>query len=198
MTDNARHGKVNAQHVASVPAPADLDPDHATATMLVRPVHGLDEVVDSSVDVDSTTDSGRVQVEARADGVRDGELDLEVADESDGKVADDSEGIQRREFARVDAFGGAEKIATAAINISGSGAVVSRLGALVIGDAVSLALRLSPTEPPIQINGRIVREFGDHLRAIHFEQVHKADRERIVRYVFERQRLELKRIKRPT
>ena len=112
---------------------------------------------------------------------------------------------QRREFARVDAVlevsiasapGATEQITAAAVNISGSGAVVSNLGGMAIGDSVSLSLQLAPADPPILISGRIVRAFGEHLRAIHFELLHPSDRERIVRYVFERQRLELKRVNR--
>ena len=46
------------------------------------------------------------------------------------------------------------------------------------------------------ISGRVVRECDEHLRAVHFEHVQQADRERIVHYVFERQRLELQRSRR--
>jgi hypothetical protein len=38
-----------------------------------------------------------------------------------------------------------------------------------------------------------VREFDRVLRAVYFERLHDADRERIVRFVIARQRLELKR-----
>jgi len=194
-----QRGRVDVPQLGSLPALVDLVSGHATATLLVRPLRGLDDVVGDSVGIDITTSRGLLHVDARIAGVRDGELlDLEIAE--------DGELVQRREFARVDAVlavtvasppGGTEQIAAAAVNISGSGAVVSRLGALAIGDSVTLSLRLAPTEPPILISGRIVREFGEHLRAIHFEQVHQSDRERIVRYVFERQRLDLQRINRP-
>jgi PilZ domain len=199
MTERAQHGKIDVPQLGSIPVLVDLVTGHATATLLVRPLRGLDEVVGDSVGIDIATSRGLLHVEARVAGVRDGELlDLEIADEG--------ELVQRRAFARVDAVlevtvasppGGAERIAAAAVNISGSGAVVARLGGLTIGEAVSLSLRLAPLEPPILISGRIVREFGEHLRAIHFEQLQQSDRERIVRYVFERQRLELQRIKRP-
>jgi hypothetical protein len=194
MTERPRHGRIDLPQLGSLPALVDLVAGHATAVLLVRPLRGLDEVVGDSVGIDIVTSRGLLHVDAQVSGVRDGELDLEIAD--------DGELVQRREFARVDAVlevtvasppGGTEKIAAAAVNISGSGAVVSRLGGLEIGESVSLSLRLAPSEPPIVISGRIVREFGEHLRAIHFEQLHGADRERIVRYVFERQRLELQR-----
>jgi hypothetical protein len=198
MTDRAQHGKIDVPQLGSLPAIVDLVAGHATATLLVRPLRGLDQVVGDSVGIDITTSRGLLHVDARVAGVRDGELlDLEVIDD---------ELVQRRDFARVDAVlevtvtpppGGAGTIAAAAINISGSGAVVSRLGGLEIGESVSLSLRLAPSDPPILINGRIVREFGEHLRAVQFDEMHQSDRERIVRYVFERQRLELAQIKRP-
>ena len=194
-----QRGRIDVPQLGSLPALVDLDSGHATATLLVRPLRGLDDVVGDSVGIDITTSRGLLHVDARIAGVRDGDLlDLECAD--DGEV------VQRREFARVDASlavtvasqpGAKGQIPAAAVNISGSGAVVSRLGALAIGEPVTLSLQLVPAEPPILISGRVVREFGEHLRAIHFEQVHQSDRERIVRYVFERQRLELQRIKRP-
>jgi hypothetical protein len=198
MTERRQHGKVDVPQLGSLPALVDIVAGHATAVLLVRPLRGLDQVVGDSVGIDIATSRGLLHVDALVSGVRDGELlDLEIAD--------DGELVQRREFARVDAVlevsvasppGGTQKIAAAAVNISGSGAVVSRLGGMAIGAPVSLTLRLGPAEPPIVISGRIVREFGEHLRAIHFEQLHQSDRERIVRYVFERQRLELQRANR--
>ena len=195
MTERAQHGNVDLPQLGSLPALVDLVEGHATAVLLVRPLGGLAEVVGDSVGIDIATSRGLLHVDALVSGVRDGDrLDLELADAG--------ELVQRRGYARVDAVlevsvaaapGGTERIAAAAVNISGSGAVVSRLGNLAIGESVSLSLRLSPVEPPILISGRIVRAFGEPLRAVHFEQLHGSDRERIVRYVFERQRLELQR-----
>ncbi len=172
----------------------ELTAGQATAMLLVRPLGKLDDVVGTHVGIDVATHRGLLHVDARVAGVRDGELlDLEVADE--GEVT------QRRNYARVDA--GLEvrvatsSVPTVAVNISGSGVVLSHLDGLASGDLVELLLQLAPAEPPIAISGRVTREGDGHLRAVHFEHVAPADRERIVQYVFARQRLEAQRTRRP-
>ena len=176
----------------------ELDADHATAMLLVHPLRALDDVVGTQVSIDVTTNRGLLHVDARVSAVRDGDvLDLEVAG--------DREVIQRRGYARVDAVlevavapeGAATKVAAVVVNISGSGAVVSRLDHLEPGERVDMELQLGGGEPPVMITGRVVRETGANLRAVHFEELARADRERIVHFVFERQRLELQRMKRP-
>ncbi|MFP5362735.1 MAG: PilZ domain-containing protein [Thermoleophilia bacterium] len=197
MTQRAKHGLIAVPEIGSIPALVELDDAHATAVLLVHPLLSLDDVVGTRVGIDVTTERGLVHVEAQISGFHDGEV-LEL------DVAGAREVIQRREFARVDAVleatvaprGAASRRAAVAVNISGSGAVVSRLEELKPGDAVDLWLQLAASEPPVMVSGRVARECDGHLRAVHFEHVHKADRERIVHFVFERQRLELQRAKR--
>lgn len=191
MSRRAQRGSVELPAIGSLPALVELDAGHATAVLLVRPLRALDDVVGTHVGIDITTARGLLHVDATVAHVRDGEvLDLDV-----GPL----QVIQRREYARVDAIlevtvpPGLRAIA---VNISGSGAVVSRLEGLALGDHVDLALRLAPHEPPIVISGRIARECDEQLRAVHFEHVSTADRERIVHFVFERQRIELQRSRR--
>ena len=197
MRERASHGSIAVPDVGSIPALVEFDASRATAVLLVHPLRPLDEVVGTRVGIDVTTDRGLMHVDAHVCGVRDGEvLELEVAGER--------ELIQRREYARVDAFlevavtaaGAGEKQAALAVNISGSGAVISQLDGMAPGDEVEMWLPLAPADPPIKISGRVVRETERHLRAVHFERVAKADRERIVHFVFERQRLELQRMRR--
>jgi hypothetical protein len=191
MTERAQHGSIDLPEVGSIPALVELAAEHATAMLLVRPLRGLTDVVGTRVGIDVATHRGLLHVEARVAGVRNGDLDLELA--GAGEIT------QRRNFARVDA--GLEvtvvapDTAAVAVNISGSGAVVSHLDGLAPGDVVELALRLAPADPPIAIRGRVVRENEGNLRAIHFEHVQPADRERIVQFVFARQRFELQRMR---
>ena len=129
------------------------------------------------------------------------ELDAGHATLLDLEAARRRQVIQRREFARVDAVlqvAVASGIAASAVNISGSGVLLSAREGLAAGDAIDLTLWLAPHEPPIAICGRVIREADKdkHLWAVHFEHMHEADRERIVRFVFERQRVELQRSKR--
>lgn len=194
MSQRARHGSIAVPEFGSIPALVELDGAHATAVLLVQPLLALDDVVGTHVGIDVTTERGLIHVEAQVAGFHDGEV-LEL------DVSGDREVTQRREFARVDAVvevavappHAPSTRAAVAVNISGCGAVVSRLEELTPGDAVDLWLQLGAHEPPIAIRGRVARECTSRLRAVHFEHVQQVDRERIVHFVFERQRLELQR-----
>jgi hypothetical protein len=191
VSARGRHATVVLPQLGSFPAVVDMDgADHATAMLLVRPLQPLARTVGSDVSIDIATNRGLLHVDAQVVDATAGEV-LEL-------LTGRSELIQRRGFARVDAFleivvtsGPQSKpIAAAVVNISASGAVVSRMAGMSLGDEVRLSLRLAPYEPPLEIAGRVVREFGEEFRAVHFEQIQESDRERIVRFVFDRQRLE--------
>ena len=191
MSTRGTHATVVVPEVGSFPAVVDMDAGHATAMLLVRPLQPLAAAVGSEVQIDIATRRGLLHVGAQVVQAPGAEV-LELG------LTGRSQLVQRREFARVDAFlevvvtpaTGAAPIAAAVVNISASGAVVSRLAAMGAGDEGRLRLRLAPHDPPLEILGRVVREFDGQFRAVHFEQILDADRERIVRFVFERQRLD--------
>lgn len=185
-----QHAKLTLAEIGTFPAVVDMSPGRATAMLLARPLHPLEGKVGAEVGIDITTKRGLLHIDAELVEVPNGEvLELGLGEE---------QLIQRRSFARVDAF--LEVVATpaatgagipaAVVNISACGAVVSRLSQLDAGDEVRLSLQLAPYEPPVEIVGRVVREFDDEFRAVHFEEILEADRERIIRFVFDRQRLE--------
>jgi PilZ domain len=189
MSDR-QHAIVTVPDLGSFPAVVDMDAEHATATLLVRPLHPLDAAVGRDIQIDVPTKRGLLHLGAHLVQAPTGEL-LEL------DLTGQSELVQRRGLMRVDAFlevavtppeGGAP-IPAAVVNISGSGAVVSRLSATAVGDAAHLDLRLAPHDPPLAIDARVVRVFDDQFRAVHFELINEADRERIIRFVFDRQRL---------
>jgi hypothetical protein len=191
VTGRGKHATVTLGELGSFPAVVDVENEHATAMLLVRPLRPLDDTVGSEVQIDMPTKRGLLHLDGQVVEAPDGEmLELDLTGES--KL------LQRRDFVRVDAF--LEVVVTpqttgapipaAVVNISGSGAVVSRLAATNVGDIAQLELRLAPAEPPLLIEARIVRVFEDEFRAVHFELIKESDRERIVRFVFDRQRLE--------
>jgi hypothetical protein len=191
MSTRGRHATLILPQLGSFPAVVDMDDaDHATAMLLVRPLQSLAGTVGSDVSIDIATNRGLLHVDAHVVETSAGEV-LEL-------LTGRTELIQRRSFARVDAFleivvtpgSEATPIPAAVVNISASGAVVSRMGDMALDDEVRLSLRLAPYEPPLDIVGRVVREFDKQFRAVHFEQIRESDRERIVRFVFDRQRLE--------
>lgn len=194
MTKRPQHATIYLSGFGKVPALVELDGSHATAVLLARPMVTLAGLVGEDIAIHATTPGGLLRAEARIAAVGDDEqLELDVH----GPAAL----VQRRAFARVDAFlevavmpvDSDATIPTSVVNISASGAVIARLDRLSPGDAVDLRLVLAPGEPPLEIGARIVRESERRLRAVHFERLHDADRERIVRFVMTRQRHELKR-----
>jgi PilZ domain-containing protein len=166
-----------------------MDADHATAMLLVRPLQPLAGAGEVTIDI--ATKRGLLHVDAEIMGAPAGEM-LELG------LTGRQELVQRREFVRVDAFLEVvvkplltgETIPAAVVNISASGAVISRMACLAAGDEANLLLRLAPYEPPLSIRCRVVREFDEDFRAVHFEAIMESDRERIVRFVFDRQRLD--------
>ena len=186
-----RHAKVTLPEVGTFPAVVDMSPGHATAMLLARPLRPLAGKIGADVGIDITTKRGLLHVDAQLVEVPSGEI-LELG------LTGEEQLIQRRSFARVDVFlevvvtpgAAGEGIPAAIVNISACGAVVARLPTTEPGDEVRLSLRLAPCEPPLEIVGRVVREFDRESRAVQFEQIQEADRERIIRFVFDRQRLE--------
>ena len=195
MTVRPQHALVDLPGLGCIPALVEIHGAHASAVLLARPIRPIDAMIGEDVAIHLTTKRGVLRLDARILTVAGGErMTLEIH----GRC----ELVQRRSFARVDAFlevvavappGSARTIAAAVVNISAAGAVISRLEGLSPGDPVDLTLTLAPQEPPVEIGGRVVREFDRVLRAVYFERIHDADRERIVRFVIARQRLELKR-----
>ncbi|HEY0343696.1 MAG TPA: PilZ domain-containing protein [Solirubrobacteraceae bacterium] len=195
MTARPQHARVALPGLGWIPALVEIDGPRGSAVLLARPIRPLEEIVGEDVAIHLTTARGVQRLDARIATVTGGErMDLEFHGHC--------EPIQRRTFARIDAFldvvaeappGSGAKVVAGIVNISAAGAVVSRLDGLSPGDPVDLSLRLAPNEPQIEIGGRVVRGFEGVLRAVTFERIHEADRERIVRFVITRQRMELKR-----
>jgi hypothetical protein len=113
--------------------------------------------------------------------------------------ADREQVEQRRDYARVDALVPAKVrveepevafASTVALNVSGSGALIQDPIGLPIGAVVTLELRLD--EEPIEVGGRIGRETADGAKGVRLEDVGSADRERIIRWVQNRQLIELR------
>jgi hypothetical protein len=195
MTTRLKHARIALPGLGTIPALVDIDGTRATVVLLARPIRPLDALLGEQVAIHLTTRRGLLRLDARIVTVAGGDrMTLEIHGHC--------ELVQRRAFARVDAFlevvavfppGSGKTIAAGVVNISAAGAVISRLDGLSPGDPVDLTLTLASQEPPVEIGGRVVREFDRVLRAVYFERVHDADRERIVRFVIARQRLELKR-----
>jgi hypothetical protein len=112
--------------------------------------------------------------------------------------------VQRREFVRVTAAKRiiledeeGELLAKAlTIDISGGGLLVKlpRSAELPSDESIYFVLYLGVDEYEDQVSGtvRVVRHKEDHQVALSFEHISRRDQERLIRFVFERQRVALK------
>jgi len=113
---------------------------------------------------------------------------------------------QRREFVRVPAVqkvevakaqGGrtdGDAIDAHAIDVSGGGMLVSGADSLPLGAHVRFSLHLGPGLAPIEGNAQVVRAADEGKRALVFDQISRTDRQRLIHFVFERQREALAKV----
>ncbi len=106
--------------------------------------------------------------------------------------------VQRRDFVRVDAVvplqvnlpGAAAKTTT--LNVSGGGLLVQDPVGLEPGTRVDLNLELAHGSAPVRATARVIREVAPGETALQIEGIATEDRERLVRYVTERERMALR------
>ena len=108
--------------------------------------------------------------------------------------------IQRREFVRVDATvrvsytpvdGDGYSAETTTVNVSGGGFMVSGREALKVGEVISFTLQLdgdTRDAGPLEAIGRVVRDTAAGL-GVEVEHIDERERERLIRWVFARERL---------
>jgi hypothetical protein len=105
------------------------------------------------------------------------------------------EDIQRREFVRVEITcivevrrAGRDPIPTYTVNVSGSGFLLAGPEDLQEGDRVDLTVKLTEGHAPLDVSAEVVRITGDGHRGVHITRIDENDRERLIHFVFERQR----------
>ena len=131
-----------------------------------------------------------------------GQAVLEQRDLVRFEVSAAPEVTQRREFVRVPSLQdvvlggepGSRMIATKAIDLSGGGMLLSRADSLEIDAVVRFTLRLGADAGEIEGRARVVRTDEEGRRALVFEEISKEDRERLIHFVFERQRQALAKL----
>jgi hypothetical protein len=104
--------------------------------------------------------------------------------------------LQRREFVRVDAAHSVVLISEAddsvlsghAIEVSGGGMLLTGPEALGLDAVVRFTLNLGDGKEPINGRGRIIRVESSGRRALVYDQISQGDRQRLIHFIFERQR----------
>jgi c-di-GMP-binding flagellar brake protein YcgR len=122
------------------------------------------------------------------------------------EVSSAPEVTQRREFVRVPALqnvvlndgDGAVKVDGKAIDLSGGGMLLGGGDRLELDSVVRFRLSLGPGVPDIEGNARVVRADDEGRRALVFEQISHDERQRLIHFVFERQREALAKVGRVT
>lgn len=102
--------------------------------------------------------------------------------------------IQRRQFVRIDttttvlltrADGTTNKTFT--LNLSGAGLLLGGPADLALDEVVKVDIDVGEDETPVHARGRVVRETPEG-KGVRIEMIEEGDRERLIHFVFERQR----------
>jgi PilZ domain len=118
------------------------------------------------------------------------------------EVSTAPEVTQRREFVRVPSLQsvvlgdglGSVRIDGKAIDLSGGGMLLSGGDRLELESVVRFRLSLAAGVPDIEGLARVVRADDQGRRALVFEQISEDDRQRLIHFVFERQRQALAKV----
>jgi c-di-GMP-binding flagellar brake protein YcgR len=81
-----------------------------------------------------------------------------------------------------------------AVDIAGGGLLLAGPDVLEIGEQVEFQLTLKPGGPPIEGVGTVVRSDVKGRRAISFSEMSDGNRRRLVRFIFECERAERRRM----
>lgn len=116
-------------------------------------------------------------------------------------VGGSSQLIQRREHVRVDAAlvcvlfrhrRGGGRIPTQTRDLSGGGLAVADTGHLQVGEEVGVSLDLGEDSQRMSMTCRVVRRVDARTIGLLIERISTSERERLIQYIFVRQRTELK------
>jgi PilZ domain-containing protein len=132
----------------------------------------------------------------------DGRFDVGGVDTMRFLPVADAELIQRRGFARVDVEvpvsvsidDVSPPLLVDSLDLSGSGARLQPAPPaedhyLDLGRMVWLEISISGADEPIQARGTVLRELEDGSKGVHFDYIPEHHRDRLVRFLFEHQRL---------
>ncbi len=109
--------------------------------------------------------------------------------------------LQEREYVRVSSarpvlvYCGADQLQVQSytVDVSGGGLLLAGPESLRIGEEIKFHLSLASGEAPITGVGRVVRTDAKGRRAVNFDEISDFDRRRLVRFIFDCQRVERQR-----
>ena len=186
---------VRLQYVGALPATVEASTPGMLTVALAVPDTRINRLDGSQVSVESTSARGIQRFV--------GQLVLRGrSDVFDIELGGDCERIQRREWARVgtvvpirvtpidepDVVAGE----TSTLNLSGGGVLIRDTWRLPMGIDTRVEIVIDPSQPPIRALARVVRDAGPEQKGLRFDDIEPQDSERLMRYVRERERAELR------
>jgi hypothetical protein len=193
--DAGKKVSVRLPHVGSIPGTVEtVRGDAVHVVLAVRDVRAK-RVLGSEGAIELASPRGLQRWPARLDEVSNTGVLLM-------RLTGDVVKIQRREWARVPAalkifvkviddpkLGGGD---TMTLNISGGGVLINDPWRLPLGVDVRVQIELSEDEEPLRALGRLVREVPIEKKGIRFEDMSREDAERLLRFIRERERAQLR------
>jgi hypothetical protein len=182
------HVQVSLPHIGLLPATVETTEPGAVVLVLAVDDARVKRMGGAEVAVEHATGRGINRFVGTL------ELDDSRPEQLRVVLSGDSERIQRREWARVEATlqvsvkGIDEPVGgeTVTLNISGGGILVKDLWKMPLGIDVRVALEVEPGVT-IQALGRVVREPAPDQKGIRIDSIGREDSERLVRLVRERE-----------
>jgi hypothetical protein len=168
----------------------ELTDDHAIVGLFKPPEPSLEEIGEIQGLIESKSERGIARLVGTLKQHK-GQPDAAVLTFDKGP-----EVIQRRQFVRIDTVtnvvvtrehGATEKTHT--VNLSGAGLLLAGPADLQMDEPVKVDIEVGEGEPSIHARGRVVRVTQDNHKGVRIEMIEEGDRERLIHFVFERQRL---------
>ena len=192
--DVGEHVLVDLPHIGGLPATVEGSTADTITVVLAVPDDRVRRLAGQAVAIERTTARGvsRYPGHLAVGGAR-GEL-LTVT------VSGDVERVQRRNWARVGATvavrvkpldAGMDPFETVSVNVSVGGVLVKDRWHVPLGTDVRVEIDIAAGET-VRCIGRVVRDAGEELKGIRIDDMGREDEERLMRFVRERERAELR------
>jgi hypothetical protein len=168
----------------------ELTEDHAIIGLFKPPEPSLAEIGEIEAVIEATSARGLARLI--------GTLRQHEGQEDACKLTFDKgpEVIQRRQFVRIDTTtpvtitrDDGSTVKNHTLNLSGAGLLLGGPPDLSMDELIKIDIEVGEGEPPIHARGRVVRATSEGHKGVRIEMIEEGDRERLIHYVFERQRL---------
>jgi hypothetical protein len=188
MIRQSAHGSLRTEQGRQVPIKVAGHGDERTLLLVLLLEEGdsFDHADVSKLVLECTTDRGVLHLAGEADRVEHDVIKFRVLETLDLE--------QRRSHFRVPAVrpvvvavGSEAELSTFSIDVSGGGMLIAGPDSLQIDQHVEFRLVLGDDEK-VSGSGVVVRIADGGRRAVMFEQMSEADRERVIRFIFRSQR----------